>query len=106
MPRLLSIPKDLDRHQRRLLILLGAAFFIGNYDLTILTLALPDVQASFGVAEENLGNMIAIIRLGAIPGLLLALMAVFCAGSGLAEVPRSYDPDPREVHFSKITMLS
>ena len=36
----------------------------------------------------------------------LALLIVFFAGSGLAQVPRSFDPDPREVHFSKVTMLT
>lgn len=72
---LLSLPADLSREQRRLLFLLGAAFFIGQYDMTLLTLALPDVQASFDRAEEKLGEMIAVARLGAIPALLFALFA-------------------------------
>ncbi len=71
----LALPDDLTREQKRLLFLLGAAFFIGQYDMTLLTLALPDVQQTFGVAEEKIGELIAIARLGAIPALALALFA-------------------------------
>ena len=56
-------------------MLLGAAFFIGNYDLTVLSLALPDVQASFNISEEHLGQVIAAARLGALPAIFLALLA-------------------------------
>lgn len=56
-------------------MLLGAAFLIGHYDMTILTLALPDVQASFNIAEEDVGKLVAMIRLGSLPALLLAIMA-------------------------------
>lgn len=72
---LFAIPRDLDRDDRVLLMLLGAAFFIGQYDMTLLTLSLPDVQASFSIGEESLGKLIAFARLGAIPAILLALVA-------------------------------
>lgn len=72
---LFFFPKDLSGDDIRLLLLLGAAFVIGHYDLTILTLAVPDVQASFAVAESDLGEMIALIRLGALPAIFLALLA-------------------------------
>ncbi|MCX2982612.1 MFS transporter [Halieaceae bacterium IMCC14734] len=73
--RLLGIPASLSAPERRILLLLGAAFFIGQYDMTLLTLALPDVQESFSIAEEELGTMIAIARLGALPAIALALLS-------------------------------
>ena len=75
MRHLFSIPRDLDSQQRRLLLLLGAAFFIAQYDMTLLTLALPDVQTTFAIEEEKLGRLIAYARLGAIPAIFLALLA-------------------------------
>jgi predicted MFS family arabinose efflux permease len=61
--------------ERRLLLLLGAAFFIGHYDMTVLGLALPDVQASFNIPEQELGQVIAAARLGALPAIFLAMLA-------------------------------
>lgn len=75
MRMLFAIPAELDRSDRKLLVLLGAAFFIGQYDMTLLSLALPDVQASFSIAEEDLGKLVALARLGSIPAILLALVA-------------------------------
>lgn len=72
---LFFFPRDLSSDDIRLLLLLGAAFVIGHYDLTILTLAVPDVQASYQIAEEELGGIIAVIRLGALPAIFLALLA-------------------------------
>lgn len=68
-------PRDLSDEQIGLLLLLGAAFVVGHYDLTTLTLAVPHVQATFAIPEDELGQMIGIIRLGAIPALVLALVA-------------------------------
>lgn len=75
MFRIFVPPKDLSATDKTLLLLLGAAFFIGQYDSTILTLALPDVQASFNIPEEELGNMLALARLGAIPAIFFALLS-------------------------------
>lgn len=68
-------PRDLSDEDIRLLLLLGAAFVIGHYDLTTLTLVVPHIQGTFDVAEEELGRMLAIIRLGMLPALVLALFA-------------------------------
>ncbi len=104
---LLATPSDLEPSSRKLLLLLGAAFFIGQYDMTLLSLALPDVQASFGVADENLGKMIAFARIGALPAFALALLAdrigrrrllivtlvglsVFSLASGLAQTANQF----------------
>lgn len=75
MFRLFFPPAGLTRADTRLLWLLGAAFFIGNYDLTVLGLALPDMQASFNISEEDLGKVIAAARLGTLPAIFLALLA-------------------------------
>ena len=70
-----ATPPDISRRDRNLLWLLGAAFFIGQYDMTLISIALPDIQASFDIAEEDLGKVVAVGRLGALPAILLALVA-------------------------------
>jgi len=75
MFRIFVPPNDLSATDKALLLLLGAAFFIGQYDGTVLSLALPDVQASFNIPEDDLGKVIALARLGAIPALFLALLS-------------------------------
>ena len=75
MFRIFIPPNDLSATDKTLLLLLGAAFFIGQYDSTVLSLALPDVQASFNIPEEDLGKVIALARLGAIPAIFLALLS-------------------------------
>lgn len=72
---LFAMPVELSQPDRKLLWLLAAAFFIGQYDMTLLSIALPDIQATFGIAEQDLGTMVAVGRLGAIPAVLLALVA-------------------------------
>ena len=50
----------LDSTDKKLLLLLDAAFFIGHYDMTVLSLAMPDVQESFNIAEQDLGKVIGV----------------------------------------------
>lgn len=68
-------PEPLSAHQWRLLGVLGATVLINHYDFGLLTLVLADVQADLGVSEERLGPMVSVIRLGALPSVLLALVA-------------------------------
>ena len=75
MLRIFLAPAGLATSDKRLLLLLGAAYFVGQYDMTVLTLALPDLQQSFGIAEEDLGKVVGAARLGALPALLFALLA-------------------------------
>tara|TARA_B110000503_G_scaffold118459_1_gene179418 strand:- start:2613 stop:3836 length:1224 start_codon:yes stop_codon:yes gene_type:complete len=75
MLRLFFPPAGLASADKRLLLLLGAAFFIGTYDMAVLSLALPDMQASFNIAEQDLGKVIAAARLGALPAVFLALLS-------------------------------
>lgn len=75
MFRLFFPPAGLASADKRLLLLLGAAFFVGSYDMSVMSLALPNIQASFNIAEEDLGNVIAAARLGALPAIFLALLS-------------------------------
>lgn len=65
----------LEARESRLLALLGTANAVNAYDLGILTLALPAIQASLGIAEAHVGTMLAIIRLGMLPALALGILA-------------------------------
>jgi MFS family permease len=54
---------------------LGVTFLLNQYDMAIIGLALPQIQVGLGIAEEDLGGVIAAVRAGAIGALLLALLA-------------------------------
>lgn len=58
-----------------LLLLVGSSLFINNYDLGIFALALPQIQASLRIPEENLGLYTGIIRFGVLLAFPLAFMA-------------------------------
>jgi len=75
MFRIFFPPAGLASADKRLLLLLAAAFFVGHYDMSVLSLALPDIQASFGISEQDLGKVIGAARLGALPAIFLALLA-------------------------------
>ena len=75
MFRLFFPPAGLSSADRNLLLLLGAAFFVGNYDMSVFSLALPNIQASFNIAEAELGGVMAAARMGALPAVVLALMS-------------------------------
>jgi putative MFS transporter len=64
-----------DAREWRLLALLGTANAVNGYDLGIITLALPAIQASLGIAEDHVGTMLAAIRLGTLPALALGMLA-------------------------------
>jgi putative MFS transporter len=65
----------LTRHQWQVLGVLGAANLIDSYDLGILGLALPQIQTGLGVAEDDIGGLMAVIRLGVLPAILLTVVA-------------------------------
>ncbi len=75
MFRIFLPPDGLELADKKLLLLLGVAFFVGQYDMTILGLALPDIQNSFDISEQSLGKVIAIAKVGSIPALFLALLS-------------------------------
>lgn len=60
------------------LSLLGAvalAIFFENYDQAMLTQAIKQIAADFGVVEAEIGNLLALSRLGAVPAFLLVPFA-------------------------------
>lgn len=59
----------------RLLGLLGTANAVNGYDLGILALALPAIQASLAIGETQVGTMLAVIRLGMLPALAIGVLA-------------------------------
>jgi putative MFS transporter len=58
-----------------LLGLLGSTLLINHYDLALLGLALPQIQAGLGVPEERIGSLVAAIRLGVLPAVVFAFLA-------------------------------
>ncbi len=69
------LPRDVTAGEWRLLALLGTANAVNGYDLAIITLALPAIQATLGIAETGVGAMLAVIRLGSLPALALGVLA-------------------------------
>lgn len=66
---------DLTSHQWRLLALVALAAGFGAYSQALLPLALPQIQADLAIPAAELGQLSAIIRLGATPAFLFALYA-------------------------------
>lgn len=69
------VPDGITPAQWRMLGALGATYLINSYDLGILNLALPQIQASFALSEEDVGKLAAIVRLGVLPALALNVVA-------------------------------
>jgi len=65
----------LAQKQWRVLGLLAIAEFFEHYDVGLLSLALKQVQADLQIAEEQLGWLAALARLGALPAFALGLLA-------------------------------
>lgn len=61
--------------QWRVLGALGVANLVDNYDGALLGLALPQIQVGLAVSEETISRLVAIIRLGVLPAILLAVLA-------------------------------
>ena len=68
-------PYRLPREQRLLLLMVGSSLFINNYDLGIFALALPQIQASLAIPEQNIGFFTGVIRFGVLLAFPLAFMA-------------------------------
>jgi len=62
-------------HQWSVIGVLGAANLIDSYDLAILGLALPQIQAGLAIEESAIGALTATVRLGVIPAILLTVLA-------------------------------
>ncbi len=68
-------PAPLDARQWSLLGLLGLTLLINHYDFALLSLALPQIQAGLAVPEDRIGGVMASVRMGVVPAILLAFLA-------------------------------
>ena len=68
-------PEPIPTEQGRLLVLVGAAYFIAGYDVNIYGFALRQIQQTFQIPEQDIGLVIVLFRLGIIPALALAWLA-------------------------------
>lgn len=68
-------PEPIPPEHRRLLLLVGAAMLIGGYDANIYGMAIPQIQKSLAIAEEDVGRIIFLFRLGMIPAIALSYLA-------------------------------
>jgi len=64
-----------DPREWRLVVLLGAANAANGYDLGIVTLALPAIQAALAIPEAQVGTVLALIRLGVLAALGIGVLA-------------------------------
>ncbi len=55
--------------------MLGLTLQINHYDFALLTLALPQIQAGLAIPEDQIGSLVASVRLGVLPALALAFLA-------------------------------
>lgn len=68
-------PPTLNQRQWRIFGLVALVTVFGTYDVTLLPLALPQIQSSLAIPKDEVSNWIALIRLGALPAFALALAA-------------------------------
>jgi putative MFS transporter len=71
----LGRPPELTRRQWRVLGLVAAASFFDQYDLFLFSLALKQIQAALAIPEEQIGYLGSLVRFGALPAFLVALVA-------------------------------
>lgn len=70
-PFLGSIPDDIEPRHLTLLSAIALALFFEEYDLAMLTAALPYIAADLAIAETDFGLYLGVIRIGALPAFLV-----------------------------------
>lgn len=68
-------PEPIPPEHNRLLWLVGAGTMIANFDVSLYGLAMHQIQASFGIPENEISTVNALFRLGVFPAMLLAYFA-------------------------------
>lgn len=71
----MPVPAGVTSRQWKVLGALGATYLVNSYDLGVLNIALPQIQSGFGLSEEDVGKLAAIVRLGVLPALALNIVA-------------------------------
>ena len=65
----------LTKHQWRVLGLLGLVSLFDQYDLSLFSLALKQIQTDLQIPEAQLGELGALVRLGALPAFVFGVIA-------------------------------
>ena len=71
----LGKPPALTDRQWRVMGLVSVAVLFDQYDLSLLSLALKQIQAELHISEGDLGSVGAFVRLGALPSFLIVMLA-------------------------------
>ncbi len=71
----LGRPPALTRHQWRVVGLIAIVNIFDQYDLMLFSLALKQIQSDLAIPEAQLGELGAIIRLGALPAFVFGVLA-------------------------------
>jgi putative MFS transporter len=116
LARLTRPPIALPPRQWQVLLLVGVAFLINQYDLGVFGLALPRIQASLGISESEIGNVTALIRIGVLPAFALAMLAdrhgrrrmlmITIVGVALSNLATAFAPDPASFVICQISARS
>jgi putative MFS transporter len=75
LPPGLRPPGGLTARQGRIFLLVGAAALFGGYDTNVFGFAIPQIQLSLHIPEDQVGLTASLFRLAAIPAVLLAWSA-------------------------------
>jgi putative MFS transporter len=75
LPPPLRPPVPMDRRQEHVFLLVGVAALFAGYDQNVFGLAIPQIQASLGIPENQVGLTVAYFRSAAIAAMLLAASA-------------------------------
>jgi MFS family permease len=74
LPFLTRAP-ELTQRQWAVLGLVSLASLFDQYDRSLISMALPQIQAGLGISEGEVGVLASVVRLGSLPALFIALAA-------------------------------
>ncbi|MGH0036645.1 MAG: MFS transporter [Myxococcota bacterium] len=108
------MPPEVTPAQLGLLGVIALALLFEHYDISMLTAAARDIRASFDIPQSDLGGLTALVRLGALPAVLLVpfadrigrrrLFLVSVAGTSLATLLTAFSQSAAQ--FVAIQMLA
>lgn len=74
-PGLFNMVGSMTPEERKVVLLVSIAFILIQYDHAVYGIALAQIQQELNWSDQNVGAGLSIIRLGAIPAIILAAMA-------------------------------
>lgn len=75
LPPGLRPPVAMDQRVERVVLLVGAAAFFAGYDQNVFGLAIPQIQASLNIPENQIGLTVSYFRMATVVALLIAASA-------------------------------